>query len=197
MKLPFSYKERLFTPFLLASFLGHLVFMGSAGFLPSSPQFAVEKAPSSMEVILLKERQIRKEKVQPAQIFIVETSTIESTRQREERHEKEKSQKKETIPPERGAVPDSDPIYLRNPAPIYPQLAREQGWEGTVVLKIFVESDGQPASIEILQSSGYRILDESAVSAVQKWQFLPTRTGGFTFSSWIKIPVRFTLVEEL
>ena len=51
--------------------------------------------------------------------------------------------------------------------PPYPQFAREQGWEGTVVLRIKIQSDGLVASIVTKKSSGFPILDASALRTYQ------------------------------
>jgi protein TonB len=50
----------------------------------------------------------------------------------------------------------------------YPLLARRRGWEGTVLLSFVVESDGALRGIEIAHSSGYELLDNSALAAVRR-----------------------------
>jgi len=59
-----------------------------------------------------------------------------------------------------------------------------------------VGAAGRPERVEVFRSSGYEILDEAALKAVRAWQFLPARAGGIPFSSRIKIPVRFRLIED-
>ena len=65
MKLPFSYKQHVFSSILFASFLGHMVLIGAGSSLSPSPQYAVEQAPSSMEVVLLTEPKIKQKKPKP------------------------------------------------------------------------------------------------------------------------------------
>ncbi len=79
--------------------------------------------------------------------------------------------------------------------PPYPQLAREQGWEGTVVLRIRVKSDGRVDAIRTRTSSGYRILDESAHHAVKNWTFEPAKDGEFSIPVIVDLPIRFDLDE--
>ena len=50
----------------------------------------------------------------------------------------------------------------------YPLVARRRGWEGTVVLSFVVESDGALRRIQVARSSGYDLLDTSAVAAVHR-----------------------------
>lgn len=58
--------------------------------------------------------------------------------------------------------------------PEYPELARKWGWQGVVVLRIDVDPDGNVVSAEVLESSGYEILDKAAVDTVKNaWSFRP------------------------
>ncbi|GAA0697705.1 energy transducer TonB [Marinobacterium maritimum] len=49
----------------------------------------------------------------------------------------------------------------------YPEQARRQGLQGTLRLLVALNPDGQVVNIEILASSGYRILDDAAIRIVQ------------------------------
>lgn len=59
----------------------------------------------------------------------------------------------------------------------YPYAARRNGWEGKVLLGFAVESNGKITDAHVAQGSGYSILDESALSALQQVQQLPTSAG--------------------
>jgi pilus assembly protein CpaC len=50
----------------------------------------------------------------------------------------------------------------------YPTEAKGTGWYGTTKLGIFITSDGKIKDIEVVQSSGYNLLDEAAKSAIKK-----------------------------
>lgn len=50
----------------------------------------------------------------------------------------------------------------------YPGVARKRGWEGTVLLDLFIETDGRISKISLARSSGYRLLDNSAINALNK-----------------------------
>lgn len=50
----------------------------------------------------------------------------------------------------------------------YPALARQRGWEGTVLLGLTVEPDGQLERVHVARSSGYDVLDRSALHAARR-----------------------------
>ncbi len=89
----------------------------------------------------------------------------------------------------------ADAGYLRNPAPRYPDFAQQQGWEGTVLLNVHVLANGKPKAVEIKQSSGRKILDDSAVQAVRRWTFVPAKLGEITTDSWVEVPIDFRLSQ--
>lgn len=57
---------------------------------------------------------------------------------------------------------------------IYPALARKQGWQGIVTVGLRIESDGLLKKIQIRQSSGYNVLDDSALNSLRKIKRLQT-----------------------
>jgi protein TonB len=80
-----------------------------------------------------------------------------------------------------------------NLRPEYPRLAREAGWEGTVMLRIEVLPDGRAGTVTVQSTSGFSVLDEAAVTAVQHWQFTPAMDGSFPLRSVVHLPVKFDL----
>lgn len=88
---------------------------------------------------------------------------------------------------------DSNAAYLKNPKPVYPMVARRRGWEGTVVLRVYVGADGHTQRVTIQRSSGHDVLDESAMDAVKEWRFVPAKRGEVAEASWVKIPIVFQL----
>ena len=58
-----------------------------------------------------------------------------------------------------------------NQGPEYPYMARKMKFEGLVTLKIEILPDGKTNKITLIKSSGYRILDESAINAAKTWFF--------------------------
>jgi protein TonB len=85
------------------------------------------------------------------------------------------------------------PKYAENPKPLYPREARKKGFQGEVVLKVEVLSNGLVGQVEVKKSSGHEILDHSALSAVKHWKFFPAKKGESAISSWVNIPIKFQL----
>lgn len=79
----------------------------------------------------------------------------------------------------------------------YPRLAAHKGWSGEVLLQIsFNQQDGRIQDIQLKKSSGYSLLDQSALSAMEKLQQTqildpePSRPGGLTL---LELPVIYRL----
>jgi TonB family protein len=87
----------------------------------------------------------------------------------------------------------TNPRYAKNPKPPYPQEARERGYQGEVLLRVEVLSNGRVGQIEVKRSSGHDILDQSAFTTVKQWKFVPAKRGEDTVSSWVNIPIKFQL----
>ena len=82
---------------------------------------------------------------------------------------------------------------IKSERPRYPQAARREGWEGTVVLRIAINSGGAVEKVKTQESSGFPALDESAMQSVKTWRFDPAKDGEFPISSTVDLPIRFDL----
>ncbi len=80
--------------------------------------------------------------------------------------------------------------------PIYPRLARQNGWEGTVQVRAIVLPSGKSHTLEIQKSSGFEILDTAAINAVRSWKFIPAYDGNIPVKSIVDVPVRFNLRQQ-
>lgn len=85
--------------------------------------------------------------------------------------------------------------YVHNPKPEYPERARREGWEGTVLLQVLVDQEGKSKWVEVSRSSGFESLDGAALEAVKRWRFHPARYGEKRVESWVKIPIIFRLAD--
>ncbi|SDT85806.1 TonB family C-terminal domain-containing protein [Verrucomicrobium sp. GAS474] len=66
------------------------------------------------------------------------------------------------------------------PKPPYPYAAKAKHQQGTVTLALSV-AEGQVVDVQVSESSGYVVLDSSAVAWIrQKWRFPATMTRNFT-----------------
>jgi protein TonB len=80
-----------------------------------------------------------------------------------------------------------------NPTPHYPAEARDNGWEGRVVLHVRVNAGGRPDAVKVSRSSGFSILDDAARRAVRRWRFRPASRAGVAVAASVLIPIRFRL----
>jgi TonB family protein len=92
-----------------------------------------------------------------------------------------------------GGAGGTHPRYAENPNPPYPREARERGHQGEVLLRVEVLVNGRVGQIEIKRSSGHESLDQSALSTVKQWKFVPAKKGENPVPLWVHIPIKFQL----
>jgi len=91
------------------------------------------------------------------------------------------------------AFVSASPLYRENTPPIYPAIAKLRGYEGVVLVNAEILPDGRVGSMAISKSSGYTILDKSAMEAVKLWKFEPAKKAGKPFAVRVKLPIKFVL----
>jgi len=74
------------------------------------------------------------------------------------------------------------------PFPSYPMEARLRHEQGTVRLKVKIGPKGNVEQVQVLQSSGYKALDDAAINAVQRWKAHPQYTG-----QTVSLPIQFKI----
>jgi TonB family protein len=84
---------------------------------------------------------------------------------------------------------------LKTERPLYPRMAREQGWQGKVILRAHVTAEGTVKNATVQESSGFPVLDDSAVQAVKTWTFEPAKNGEFALASIVDLPILFDLLQ--
>jgi protein TonB len=84
------------------------------------------------------------------------------------------------------AMPDN---RFRNRPPAYPVQAAVLGQHGAVVVVIHVAENGSATGVDIVESSGFDVLDQAAVAAVRKWRFHPAMQNGQAVA--FDMPFRF------
>ena len=73
---------------------------------------------------------------------------------------------------------------------IYPIVARKKGWQGRVVISFVVDKDGSIMDINIRESSGFSLLDRSAVKTIKKVAPFPPPP----VRAELIVPVNYSLV---
>jgi TonB family protein len=83
--------------------------------------------------------------------------------------------------------------FVLQTKPEYPLLARQQGQEGTVTLRLEMLSDGTIGEVQILRSSGHPLLDAAAQEAAKGWTHLPAMQDGVQVTRWADVTLTFSL----
>lgn len=86
----------------------------------------------------------------------------------------------------------SAPQPLATPDPEYTEDARNAKTEGTCVLWLIVDEQGNPQNIRVVRGLGHG-LDAKAVAAVKQWRFKPSMKDGHPVNVQISVEVGFRL----
>lgn len=78
-----------------------------------------------------------------------------------------------------------------NRGPDYPAAAARLHQTGTVLLRLYIGTDGAVTRVETLRSSGVAALDAAATTALARWHFLPAERDGKPVESYWDQPVVF------
>lgn len=89
--------------------------------------------------------------------------------------------------------PRSDAASLNNPQPRYPPMSRRLREEGIVVLELLILANGSVGDVKLKKSSGFSRLDETAMTAVKYWRYMPAKRGGQSIDYWYEQSVEFKL----
>lgn len=101
-----------------------------------------------------------------------------------------------SLPPDHPAADRKElpPVALNADSPIeYPRGLFEQGIEGTVLLKLYVDSAGGLVSdsSQVFESSGYPALDSAALAGADQLRFSPALHDGDPVAAAFLQPIEF------
>jgi protein TonB len=83
------------------------------------------------------------------------------------------------------------PEAVTKVSPIYPDIAREAGVDGQVMVQALVGKDGKVHDVRVVKS--IPMLDASAIAAVKQWVFKPALSNNKPVAVWVAVPVKFSL----
>jgi TonB family protein len=89
---------------------------------------------------------------------------------------------------------DQAPVAINPVTPMsYPPALLEQGIEGRVLLRLYVDAQGKliPDSTRLAESSGYPALDSAALSGAERLRFSPALRNGRAIAAPFLQPVHF------
>jgi TonB family protein len=166
---------------------------------------------SGKSTILPKEKNADRNQFQADKINAVTTisatknMTVRDQKVKEEKNNQEAGKESSTTISGATAMPaarnsaafvSASPLYRENTPPIYPAIAKLRGYEGVVLVNAEILPDGRVGSTEVSKSSGYTILDKSAMEAVKLWKFEPAKKAGKPFAVRVKLPIKFVLHDD-
>ena len=83
------------------------------------------------------------------------------------------------------------PEVITRVLPDYPDIARQSGMEGTVMVQALVGKDGKVKDVRVVKS--VPVLDDAAIKAVRQWVFKPALSNNKPVAVWVAVPVKFAL----
>jgi TonB family protein len=86
----------------------------------------------------------------------------------------------------------SAPTPVNTPDPEYTEEARNAKTQGTCVLWLIVDDQGNPRDIRVVRGLGFG-LDAKAIAAVKQWKFQPAMKDGHPVNVQISVEVGFKL----
>jgi protein TonB len=95
-------------------------------------------------------------------------------------------------PPADYVAVEKEPVIVKSVEPKYPEMAVRTGLEGKVWVKIWVDRDGKPREVDILQSDS-DIFNEPAIEAAKQFVFSPAYMNDGPVSVWVTFPFKFEL----
>ena len=85
---------------------------------------------------------------------------------------------------------NADSINLRK---YYPQQALRAGFEGDVVLRLLIDSDGAIAKVEVVSDPGQGLGRAAAEAVRREYRFAPAKVNGVAVATTVPFTVHFTL----
>jgi len=88
---------------------------------------------------------------------------------------------------------DEAPVLTHFEVPKYPELAREAGIEGTVLVKVLVDEQGKVIQAVVLSSDVTPAMERAALAAAWKCRFKPAKQRTIPVKANVMIPFQFQL----
>jgi TonB family protein len=89
-----------------------------------------------------------------------------------------------------------EPSLENKPRLLYPKIAEEENYSGDVKALIYISETGVVSKVDVLESSGYDILDEAAVDYFKRFIFKPATGNGKPISCRAIWNIQFNLVDQ-
>lgn len=88
-------------------------------------------------------------------------------------------------------------VDTTKPTPVvYPKESQRAGEEGSVVLRVYVDTYGKSSKLTVAKSSGFKDLDNGAVETAVNWHFIPATRNGEIVGDWMMLKIDYKLPER-
>lgn len=86
------------------------------------------------------------------------------------------------------------PVEIYRVTPEYPEIAKKAGVEGTIVVKVLIDTSGLVEKVEVIKA--HPLLNQAAIDAARQFEFEPAKQRGVPVKVWISIPFNFSLSQK-
>ncbi|WP_282174897.1 energy transducer TonB [Vibrio diabolicus] len=170
---------------------------------PGPEKKIVKKQVVKKKVVKKKTEPIKQPKpktVEPAKAVTKQENQPEAKPKKKTEPAKKEMVAQQTAPASQSKGATSQPILVDKPTfvnqptqPRYPRSAQRRGIEGVALYEIWLDENGNQIKQVLIESSGTKSLDASALRAIKQWQFTPHISGGLKVAHRVQVPVRFKL----
>ena len=91
---------------------------------------------------------------------------------------------------------DFPPEIIKSGMPTYPDSLRRAGIEGSVWVRVLVDTTGAIAKAVVQKTSGHKEMDDAALTAASKSIFKPALSGGAKVRLWVSYEIKFQLKQK-
>jgi protein TonB len=88
---------------------------------------------------------------------------------------------------------DEAPVLIKFVNPKYPDLARQAGIEGVVLINVLVAEDGKVLSASVIRSDVTPAMEKAAIEAAKQFVFKPAKQRTVPVKARMAVPIRFKL----
>ncbi|MCR9611193.1 energy transducer TonB [Vibrio alginolyticus] len=170
---------------------------------PEPEKKIIKKQVVKKKVVKKKTEPVKQSKpktVEPAKAVTKQENQPEAKPKKKTEPAKKEMVAQQTAPASQSKGATSQPILVDKPTfvnqptqPRYPRSAQRRGIEGVALYEIWLDENGNQIKQVLIESSGTKSLDASALRAIKQWQFTPHISGGLKVAHRVQVPVRFKL----
>ena len=88
---------------------------------------------------------------------------------------------------------DEPPVLMKYVNPVYPELAKQAGIEGSILLSVLVGIDGTVLDVSVLRSDATTAMEKAAIEAARLFLFRAATQNTVAVKARISIPIVFRL----